>query len=330
MKSKSLPILAGAPLLVVAATLSAVPALAAPLTLSELNLGTAANYAVVDLADGTTIGQNSRPINGPELLGNGVTAAFSGGGHGAISGGVFFDSTTQGTNTFSQFSPPPTTTQVSGPAPATSVTGAALASANTVAANIAVAVTSGNANQTIASIPNGTTAWNGNAATGIDLIAVTGKSTNPTFTLSGTANQYFVFDIEGGDGAFSENNPMTLSGISPNHVLFVFTGTSGNVFSTSGTSNTLFGTYLATDGGGFNFSNLNLDGALIMGDANGAGVKGGGDVQIVSGSEIPTFSPFTVPAPSIGHGILAFLAVGGMLFGGKLLENLKKHHLHSA
>jgi hypothetical protein len=61
-----------------------------------------------------------------------------------------------------------------------------------------------------------------------------------------------------------------------------------------------------------------------MGDSNGAGVAGGGDVQFVSGSEIPTFSPFTVPAPSIGHGILAFLAVGGMLFGGKLLERSKK------
>jgi hypothetical protein len=44
----------------------------------------------------------------------------------------------------------------------------------------------------------------------------------------------------------------------------------------------------------------------------------------------PTFSPLIVPAPSIGHGILAFLAVGGMFFGGKLLENLKKRHLHSA
>jgi hypothetical protein len=32
----------------------------------------------------------------------------------------------------------------------------------------------------------------------------------------------------------------------------------------------------------------------------------------------------TVPAPLIGHGLLVLLAVGGVLCGGKLLENLKK------
>jgi hypothetical protein len=31
-----------------------------------------------------------------------------------------------------------------------------------------------------------------------------------------------------------------------------------------------------------------------------------------------------VPAPLIGHGLLVMLAVGGVLFGGKLVENLKK------
>jgi hypothetical protein len=37
-----------------------------------------------------------------------------------------------------------------------------------------------------------------------------------------------------------------------------------------------------------------------------------------------------VPAPVIGHGLLALLAVGGVLFGGKLLESLKKQRLHTA
>jgi hypothetical protein len=37
-----------------------------------------------------------------------------------------------------------------------------------------------------------------------------------------------------------------------------------------------------------------------------------------------------VPAPVIGHGLFVLLAVGGVLFGGKLLERLKKHHLHAA
>jgi len=38
----------------------------------------------------------------------------------------------------------------------------------------------------------------------------------------------------------------------------------------------------------------------------------------------------SVPAPVIGHGLLVLLAVGGVLFGGKLLENRKKLHLQAA
>jgi hypothetical protein len=37
-----------------------------------------------------------------------------------------------------------------------------------------------------------------------------------------------------------------------------------------------------------------------------------------------------VPAPLIGHGLLVLLAVGGVLFGGKLLESRKTHHLQTA
>jgi hypothetical protein len=37
-----------------------------------------------------------------------------------------------------------------------------------------------------------------------------------------------------------------------------------------------------------------------------------------------------VPAPSIGHGLAILLAVGGVLFGAKLLENLnRRHQLHA-
>jgi hypothetical protein len=36
------------------------------------------------------------------------------------------------------------------------------------------------------------------------------------------------------------------------------------------------------------------------------------------------FDPLVVPSPLIGHGLLVLLAVGGVLFGGKLLENSKK------
>jgi hypothetical protein len=36
-----------------------------------------------------------------------------------------------------------------------------------------------------------------------------------------------------------------------------------------------------------------------------------------------------VPAPVLGHGLLVLLAVGGVLFGGKILENLKKRNLQA-
>jgi hypothetical protein len=41
-------------------------------------------------------------------------------------------------------------------------------------------------------------------------------------------------------------------------------------------------------------------------------------------------STVPVPAPLIGHGLLVLVAVGGVLFGGKFLEGLKKRHLHAA
>jgi len=44
----------------------------------------------------------------------------------------------------------------------------------------------------------------------------------------------------------------------------------------------------------------------------------------------PSSTIIVVPAPVIGHGLLVLLAVGGVLFGGKFLENLKKRHLHAA
>jgi len=37
-----------------------------------------------------------------------------------------------------------------------------------------------------------------------------------------------------------------------------------------------------------------------------------------------------VPAPVIGHGLFVLLAVGGVLFGGRLFESMKKGHLREA
>src|SRR5207245_7921248 len=115
---------------------------------------------------------------------------------------------------------------------------------------------------------------------------------NAKLTLSGTANDFFVFNIS---DQIHTNQPMTLSGgVSPANILFNLTGT-GTVFQTSG-GDVSFGTYLATNGGQFQFSNLNLTGRLI---------NVGGDVQFVSGSRIPA-----VPEP----GIFALVCIGAIAF----------------
>ena len=94
-----------------------------------LDLGINTGYALVDLGNGTTIGQNSGPVTGNELLGNGVKAAFSGGNNGQITGTLYYDSTVTGTNTFSQLDTPPTNQLVS-----TTLTNSALNSAQSVSA----------------------------------------------------------------------------------------------------------------------------------------------------------------------------------------------------
>lgn len=260
---------------------------AAPAAADGLNLGTAGNYAIVDLGKGTTLGLNTGPINGSVLLGNGVNAAFAGGNNGQITGTLFYDSTVTGTNTFSQLQTPPTTMLVS-----TSVTNAALTSANNVAAFAASLAPT----HTFGTISSATT-FTGNG--GLNVIDVTNIQNAP-LTFKGTASDIFVVNVS---GTFQTNQTMTLNGVLPSQILFNFTGTSGNVFQTSG-GDVLFGTYLAADGGGFNFSNLNLTGELINTDGN---------VQYVSGSKTPLFSSFTVHTPEPGT---LFSLFSGLLLAG--------------
>jgi hypothetical protein len=255
------------------AVLVARPA-AAQLTPAEangLNLGINTNYAFVDLGS-TTLGWNSGPINGNVLFGLGLTANLSGGNNGGLGTGdvVNLDNTVtiSGSlqNPITEVLVPTTTTQ------------SALTSAQDVS-NFASSLT---ATQTFSTI-NNTTTITGNG--GLNVIDVANIQ-NAKLTLSGTANDFFVFNVT---GAVNTNQAMTLSGgVLASHVLFNLTGT-GTVFQTSG-GDLSIGTYLATKGGTFQFSNLNLDGELINTDGN---------VQFVSGSKIPTSSPFTtVPEPS--------------------------------
>ena len=266
-----------------AAALAAVAPVAVAVPVPGLDLGTATNYAVVALGTGETIGQNSGPVTGNELLGHYVTAAFSGGGNGQITGTLYYDSTVQGQNTFTQLQVSPSTQLVD-----TSVTSAVLSTAQTVS-NYAASLA---ATQTITGTLSAATTFNGNG--GLNVIDIQNIQNAP-LTISGTASDTFVFNIS---GCLNTNVKMTLNGVTAAQILFNFTGTSGNVFSTSG-GDLSYGTYLATDGGNFQFSNLALTGELI---------NTAGDVQLVSGS--------TVTKP---EGFIAVPEAGTWLFGAFLI-----------
>ena len=259
----------------------------------SLDLGVAGNYAVVGLGNGKTIGQNSGPVSGSELLGHGINANFSGGG--SIAGTLYYDSTVTGTNTFTQFNPDPVTATVS-----TSLTDSAFNSAVAVSAN---AQALGNApTQTRGNLTGGSTVAD-RTITGNGSLNVINISDihNAPLTISGGAGDTFVFNVA---GSFDSNVGMTLSGVLPSQILWNLLGTSGNIFTTSG-GNTVYGTFLSTRGGNFQFSNLNLNGALI---------NTAGGMQIVSGSEVNTFTPFTaVPLPAASTAGMALLGGLGLV-----------------
>jgi hypothetical protein len=283
MKHVSFPVIGS--LVVTAVLLASIPARAdlTPAQVAGLNLGPASIYAMVDLGN-TTLGWNSGPIAGNVLLGLGVTANLSGGNNGGLTnGGILFHDSTATIN--GSLQNPVTQTLVPG-----STTQAVL----TAAQNVSNFASSLSATQTFTTI-NGTSTITGNG--GLNVISAT-DILNATLTLSGSASDFFVFNVS---HQVMTNRPMSLSGgVLASHILFNLTGT-GNVavFQTSG-GDVSFGTYLATNGGTFQFSNLNLTGALI---------NTAGNVQFVSGSSIPTFVPFIVPEPStfglLGIGLVA-------------------------
>lgn len=269
--------------------LGGLPALADTLASVGLNLGNDLGYAVVDLGSGTTFGWNTGPVTGNVLVGNHVTLQMSGGNNGGIVGGSLFTDGTANISGNLQF--PVTAMPVS-----TSLTSSALSTAQFVS-NTAAHLT---ATQTFTNITAPTTITGNGGLNVIDVANIH----NAALTLMGTANDVFVINVS---GSYQTNVPMTLSGgVLASNVLFNFTGTSGNVFQTSGGDQDLDGIFLATDGGAYNFSQLGLDGELI---------NTAGDIQLVSGSQVAAMPvpPPTVPEPAsltlIGTGLLAFAFV---------------------
>ena len=281
---------------VIVAGMAAGTTFAAPITEADyngLNLGTAANYGIVDLGS-TTLGMNSGPVVGNVLVGNGLTVQLSGGNNGGITGNLYYDSTAHISGALQN---PITESLVS-----TSVTQAALISAENVASfakSLAVTPTTtvtGNFN-------NQATKITGNG--GLNVIDVASIQNAP-LTISGNANDYFVINIS---GEYQTNQPMTLIGVTAAQILFNFTGT-GTVFSTSGGDQNLYGTFLAAKGGSMDiqkdtFSNLDVYGALIDTD---------GDMQFVSGSKL-NYTGQKIPFAGVPDGASTVALLGGALVG---------------
>ncbi len=252
----------------VALVTSSAKAQLTPAQQAGLDLRSASNFAFIDLG-ATTLGWNSGPIDGDVLLGMGVHANLSGGNNGGLTAGhvVKYDSTAAISGHLQN---QPTMVAV-----ANSVT----QQAATDATNVSLYASSLAATQTFGTI-SGTSTINGNG--GLNVIDATNIQ-NDTLTLNGTANDYFVFNIS---GLVNTNRSMTLTGgLTADHILFNLTGSGTVLFQTSG-GDVLYGTFLAVNGGKYQFSNLDLTGRLI---------NIGGDVQFVSGSQIPV----GVPEPSV-------------------------------
>jgi hypothetical protein len=254
-----------------------------PALANGLNLGLDAGYAFIDLGNGTTLGWNSGPENGNVLVGNGVTVSTSGGNNGGLNGNTLFYDNTIVCN------PGPCSTKPPGSGlqnpPATqlvpvSTTQAALTTAQNVsnfANNLAATLT-------IAPQLTGNVTINGTA--GLNVIDLTSLQ-NATLTISGPSNAFFVFDVA---NFVNTNQSMTLSGgVTAANVLWDLTASSGHVLQTSG-GDSLVGTFLATNGGDFQFSELALNGELINTDGN---------IQLVSGSQIQTAGGFRPPQPPV-------------------------------
>jgi len=258
-----------------------------------LDTGNLAGYGIVSIGSGSSLTINSGPITGNILVGDGSTVSTSGGGSGQIVGSIYDDGSVP-QSAFSHLQTPATSGQFQ------SVSKAYEDAAITSAKQLSDYAASLTANQTFTTTVS--TAQTFTANSGVYVIDFTNIQ-NAVLTFKGNASTTFIVNVS---GTFNTNKYMYLDGISSSQLLFNFTASSGNVFQTSG-GDRLYGTYLATNGADFQFSNLVLSGALWNTD---------GHIQFVSGSKMSS-NPFraipAVPEPETYAMMLAGLGLMGIV-----------------
>jgi len=269
-----------------------------------IGLGQAANYVLFDVSN-SQWSMNNSVINGPMAGGPGTTYNWSG-GSGPYTGPVYYQNggVTPPVNSLGG-TPKPT-------AIATDLTQAVLdaraaaASAASLTANLTIP-----GNQITAT---GSVTGNGGENV-IDLTQV--NMTNGTFTLNGTANDYFIFRVS---GQFNVGNSSirVAGGVTPNHVLWYFPNTS-TIKSPNGAWD---GTILALN------SPVSFDNTPSgLGFVNGA-IIASDDVNnnqpwvfsVVSGFDI-NYTPFVpIPEPStVVLGAFGLIGLAGWLLRSRRL-----------
>lgn len=258
-----------------------------------LNLGAAANFAGLEMGGSTftyTISKVTTDITG--------NVGIAPNGNFNFSGGSIIDGTIH--------AGAGATLSISGGSSATggivqpsSVVTQAITDAHTAASYYAGLAPT----QTLASITSGGT-FTGNG--GLNVYSVTGSLSlsNTTLTLSGGANDIFVFNIYGGANTLSVSN-IALSGISASQVLFNLIG-SGTQLTTTGHSNTA-GVFLAENGA--------ID---IQGGIHTANFIAGNSLTWQSGVIVTQATTYDVqPVPELGSVVMsggAVLLVGLLLW----------------
>jgi Carboxypeptidase regulatory-like domain len=150
--------------------------------------------------------------------------------------------------------------------------------------------------QTFGTITKSTTVT-GNG--GLNVIAINGNIEN-SLTLTGTASDVFVVNVTGNVDLFGRETLSVAGGVTPDHVLYNFTGSKGSV--TILTAGNVSGTLLAPH------DDLMLDGTF-----NGEIVGGGSSLDLLPGAQV---NPVPFNAPASGASLSGGVASQGVGMAG--------------